>query len=251
MKLVTPPAVPKRNVFLYGAPKSGKTTALASAPGPVLLVNCDLPNATWFAHHSRPEYPDASDLYEVGYESFTATMVGIGEGLRKNDLTFGGAVPEPVQTIAVDPIGELYRLLLEELSDRAISPTLPTYQAVSTQIERWCRALCESQAVNAVFAAHDFPVHDEASDEVERLPWTGTKNPTLGRKLMSMVDIVGFTAVVEKDDGSHAYLAQLINAKGRRGGDRFDVLGDFAPLDLKEWFALGPNASEETDAGKA
>lgn len=92
--------------------------------------------------------------------------------------------------------------------------------------------------VNVVLVAHDLPIKDEANGEVERLPATGTNNPALGRKLMGMVDIVGFTAVVEQSDGTYDYVAQLVNAKGRRGGDRFDVLGPFRKTDLAEWFAL-------------
>jgi len=71
---------------------------------------------------------------------------------------------------------------------------------------------------------------------MERLPWTGTTNPALGSKLMGMVDIVGYTGVVEQEDGERAYIAQLITQQGRRGGDRFGgVLGDWAPVDITQW----------------
>lgn len=234
MKFVTPPAAPKTNVLLYGAPKSGKSTAAASAPGPVLYLNTDLPNATWFAHRQHP------GLLEVQYEGFH-TMVEIVDSIQKKSLD-----PVP-QTVVIDPVSELYRRLLEELSQRAVAPSLPTYGAVGVHVERFCRALCEAD-VNVVFICHDLPVKDESNGEVERLPATGTTNPALGRKLMGMVDIVGFTAVMEKDDGGHDYVAQLVNAKGRRGGDRFNVLGAFRPLDLAEWFSLchdGADAPKE------
>jgi hypothetical protein len=64
-----------------------------------------------------------------------------------------------------------------------------------------------------------------------------TNNPALGRRLMGMVDVVGYTAVMEQEGGDYAYVAQLVNAKGRRGGDRFDALGPFREMDLTEWFA--------------
>jgi hypothetical protein len=230
MRVVTPPTGQKRSVLLYGPPKTGKTAGAASAPGPVLLLNADLPNASWFAHSRR------EDLFEVEYESFKQTMVAIGKGVADDDLTFGGMVP-PIATIVVDPINEMYRHLLEELSGRAVSPSLPTYQATSVHLERWCRALCKAPTLNVVFVCHDLPVKDESNGDVERLPATGTNNPALGRRLMGMVDIVGFTAVQEVEGEGFRYVAQLVNAKGRRGGDRFDVLGPFREMDLSEWFA--------------
>jgi hypothetical protein len=240
MKAVTPPTGAKRSVLLYGPPKTGKTAGATSAPGPVLLLNADLPNASWFAHQRR------DDLTEVAYESFGDTLVAIGKGIAAQDLTFGGVTPEPISTIVVDPVNEVYRRLLEELAERAISPSLPTYQAVSVHLERFCRALCEAPAPNVVFVAHDLPVKDEASGEIERLPATGTTNPALGRRLMGMVDVVGYTAVMEQEDGGYSYVAQLVNAKGRRGGDRFDSLGPFREMDLSEWFAE-PLKTETTE----
>jgi hypothetical protein len=204
----------------------------------VLLLNADLPNASWFAHTRR------EDLYEIGYESFRETLIAIGKGVAEGDPTFGGLVP-PIKTIVVDPINELYRHVLEELGQRAVSPSLPTYQATAVHIERFCRSLCQTPMMNAVFVCHDLPVKDESNDEVERLPATGTNNPALGRRLMGMVDIVGFTAVMEKEGEGYSYVAQLVNAKGRRGGDRFDALGPFREMDLTEWFAEPLTTTEE------
>jgi hypothetical protein len=228
MKFVKPPLVPKRNVLLYGPPKTGKTAGATSAPGPVLLLNADLPNATWYAHSRASK---GHEIREVEYEGFK-TLTEIGQGLVKGTLD--------AETIVIDPINELYRRLLEEFSNRAVSPSLPTYQTVSVQLERFFRMLCEDQTVNVVLVAHEMPVEDEATNTIERLAATGTKNPSLGQKLMGMVDVIGYTAVVEREDGENAYVAQLVNAKGRRGGDRFDVLGNFREMDLTEWFSLGP-----------
>jgi hypothetical protein len=189
-----------------------------------------MPNASWFAHSRR------DDLTEIHYESFKETLIPVGKAIADKDVTFGGVTP-PTATLVVDPVNELYRRLLEELSNRAVSPSLPTYQATGVHIERWCRALCETSIMNVVFVCHDLPVKDETTGDVERLPATGTTNPALGRRLMGMVDIVGFTAVHEQEGEGFKYMAQLVNAKGRRGGDRFDSLGPFREMDLTEWFA--------------
>lgn len=231
-----PEGVPTRNVLLYGPPKTGKTiAAMATAPGPVLAVNADLPNATWLAHQMVPE----GHLMEVEFDTSVThpvyTLVKEIEGAANSGKT------GDVKTVVVDPISELYLRLLRELSNDAISPTLPTYQAVQTHVERMCRALCENQELNVVFVAHVLPVKDEGTGEVERLPATGTTNPALGQKLMGMVDIVGFTGVLHAEGAPPQYVAQLINHKGRRGGDRFNSLGEMRQLDLTEWFSVMAN----------
>jgi hypothetical protein len=118
----------------------------------------------------------------------------------------------------------------------------------STHIERFCRALCELP-VTAVFVCHEYPVKDEGSGQLERLPWTGTTNPALGSKLMGMVDIVGYTGVVEHENGEREYIAQLVTQQGRRGGDRFGgVLGDWAPVNIERWMSIIGATKEELAA---
>jgi hypothetical protein len=239
-----PPSAPKRNVLLYGPPKSGKTAGACSAPGPILLLNADLPNASWFAH-DRARQAGQQHLHEVEYQGF-ATLTDIGFAVERGDLT--GPDGCHIETIVVDPINELYRLLLEELSGRSITPSLPTYLATQTHLERWFRGLCKAKQYNVVFVAHELPIKDEASGTVERLASTGTTNPALGQKLMGMVDVIGYTAVVEVGE-KFEYMAQLVDAKGRRGGDRFASLGPVQPIDLTAWFATGPQ--EDKSAKKA
>jgi phage nucleotide-binding protein len=212
------------NVLLYGPPKSGKTAAAASAPGTILYLNLDLPNATRFARGRAGDR-----MHEVQFEGLQ-TLVDIYAAVHQ-EPTF--------DTVVIDPIGDLYRRLLEEASDKSVRPTLNQYGDVGTHLERFCRSLCEAP-INVVLIAHEFPVQDEASGEVEKLLWTGTKSSSaqMSNKLMGMVDIVGYTGILETEDAGKQYVAQLANAGGRRGGDRFDVLGDWRPLDLTEWFTL-------------
>lgn len=214
-----PGDTPTINVVLLGPPKTGKTTGAASAPGKILYLNTELPTATRFARLTHGER-----LAEVKFEGMS-TLVDATYEVYNADTGFS--------TVVVDSVGELYRLLLEEESKGAIRPTLNQYGDTTSNVERFCRAMCKSP-LHAVFVCHDHPVRDEASGETERLPWTGTGNPKLGRNLMGMVDVVGFTGVVEQD-GSTEYVAQLIPAKGRPGGDRFNALGKTRPVDLAEW----------------
>jgi hypothetical protein len=222
VKFVKPPDTPKRNVLLYGPPKTGKTVGAATAPGPILYLNADLPNATWLAHQVQGD-----KLKELDYEG-VATVKELGIAANANQLG-------DWETVAIDPLNELYTRILREVSGGVISPSLPKYQETQVMVERLCRALCENQQVNFVVVAHDLPVKDEGAGTVERLPASGTTNPALGRKIAGMVDIVGYTAELEVE-GETKYMAQLVPAKGRLGGDRFDGLPDYAEIDLAAWF---------------
>jgi len=225
MKIVEPQGLePHTNTLLYGPPKTGKTAGAASSPGKVTLLNCDLPNATYYAHSRDTDHRLTELALDQG--DVMHTMIEV-----VTELKSGSAM---IDTIVVDPVGELHRRLIEEMSNRAVRPSLPQYGDTSTHVERFCRALCELP-VNTVFICHDYPVKDEASGQIERLPWTGTTNPALGSKLMGMVDIIGYTGAIEQENGEHLYIAQLVTDRGRRGGDRFNVLGDWRPLDLTEW----------------
>jgi len=244
------------NFLFYGPPKSGKTTAGVSYPGNVILLNADLPNATRYA--KRQAKARGTNVLEVKWPPANEerivktfdTMVSVMQAVADQDAAYAKGEPpkDPIAAVQIDPVGNLYARLLEELGKRAISPSLPTYQAVGTHIERFCRALCESPSVSAIIVAHDMPVKDESNGEVERLPNTGTTNPTLGQKLMGMVDIVGYTGVAapEEGDDKPRYMAQLVSHAGRRGGDRWGVLGDARELDLAEWLEV-IKAAEQPD----
>src|SRR5579875_435622 len=212
-----PSATPTLNVLLYGPPKTGKTTGAASAPGPILYLNLDLPNAARFAHLLH-----GGEIREAQFEGLQ-TLNDVVHELHSGNTDY--------RTVVVDPVGDLHRALLEEASDRAVRPTLNAYGDTSTYVERFCRSLCQAP-VNVVLVCHDYEVRDEATGEVMRLPWTGTSNPRLGRALMGMVDIVGYTGVVEDEEGELTYVAQLVPAKGRIGGVRgvpAHVLGKARP----------------------
>ena len=157
------------------------------------------------------------------------------------------------RSVIVDPVGELYRIVLEDLSGRAMRPKINDYGDAGTHIERFCRALCE-MPVNAVFVLHEIVVHDEESGVFERLPFASTKSGSAvaAAKLMAMVDIIGYCGVVEGEgEQPTRYMAQLINGNGRRGGDRFGVLGKTRDVDLTEWANLARSSTttaSKTDA---
>ena len=219
-----PPSGVKPNVLLYGSTKVGKSWGAASAPGPILYINTDRPNAVakvWDLNHEKMLVPRWQGL------STLIDSVHLVQG--KHDY----------ETVVLDTVGDTYRSLVEEFSGRALRPQIGYYGDAGIHIERFCRAMCENPSVHFVCVCHELPVKDEESGGMERLPFTGsTSNPTLGQKLSAMVDVVGYCGTSTDEEGETKYMAQLVNSKGRRGGDRFDLLGAARTIDLTEWFDL-------------
>jgi phage nucleotide-binding protein len=220
LDLVVPPTGPvQMNVALYGPAKTGKTTGATSLPGKTLLVNSDRPNASRFAHETHGDRLD--EIHATGLGTLVAVIEAMQTGFY--------------ESVVIDTVGELYRVVLEDLSGRALSPKIQQYGNTGTHIERFCRALVE-EPVHVAFVLHENPVKDEESGSIERMPYTGTKNPALAEKIVAMVDVIGYTGVVRDSETKEvSYVAQTVNGGGRRGGSRWEVLQPSAPLDLSAW----------------
>lgn len=219
------------NICLYGGPKVGKSTGAASAPGRILYVNADTQNALRFARQRSSQ--EIGEVKATGLQTLISVIHAL-EG--KHDFA----------TVVIDPVGELYRVVLEDLSGRALTPQIQDYGAAGTHVERFCRALCENQSVNVVFVLHEMKEKNEEDGSFERLPFASTKSGSAvaAAKLMAMVDVIGYCGILEGEgDAEDRYVAQLIDAKGRRGGDRTGKLGKLRDLDLSEWVAVAQDAT--------
>jgi hypothetical protein len=239
LKRATPPERPRPNILLYGPPKTWKTVAAASAPaaeGKMLYLNCDLPNATFHAHQVNP-----GKLFEPGWDDGPSQMlVDVREAIN-------GA--NPPEVVVVDPVSELYRRLLEHETNSSLRPSLPKRGDVTVYVERFLRDLCEAPHVATIIICHELVMEQEGDSPTLYKPFTGTSKPTLGNKIAGMVDVIGYTALIhppkeegEEEEPKPYAVAQLVEAKGRLGGDRFDCLGLYRQLDLTEWFELIDNA---------
>lgn len=205
-------------VLLYGPPGCGKTVAACSAPGPILYLNAEGPDALTF---SRKLYGDEK-IREVAFTG-KQTLVDV--------FVYARDPKNKIATIVVDSIGEMYRMLLEEIGgERA---TLQNFGDVNTLIERFCRSL-RDLPIHVVLVAHEEIADVEG--EIVRRPVTGGKK--LPEILMAMMSVVAYCGVVsETDDTPRRYVGQLIQANGRRAKDRSDALGKSRDLDLAEWIA--------------
>lgn len=209
------------NFLLYGPPKTGKTAGADSAPGRILHLNGDRPNAIRYA---KSVYGDKVDFAKI-------------TGLQTLADATHAAESGEYATIVVDTVGEMYRIVLEDLTGRAMRPQVQWFGDTGIHIERFCRHLCELP-VNVVLVCHEVTFEDE--EVPDRRPFTGSRsNPVLGEKLMAMVDVFGYTGTRQEGEGDNLkteYMVQLVDGAGRHGGSRFrDVLGVGRELDLTEW----------------
>jgi hypothetical protein len=229
MKFREPPTEGKwyPNFCLYGPPKSGKSLGAASAPGSILYLNADTENSLYLAHKFYP-----GKIQEAEVEGLQTLIEATN--LVKAQTASGN---REIETVVLDPVGDIYRKVIESASNKAIRPTLNQYGDTGVYLERFCRDMC-AQPVNFVIVAHEFPQADETTGEVDRLLWTGTKSGSqaMTQKILGMVDVVGYTALlIDEASGKKQYVAQLVTDKGRKGGDRFGVLGNWQPLNLASW----------------
>lgn len=232
----------KLDIFLYGPPGSGKTTAACSAPGPILVLNAEPGNPLRFARHRHGK--DAiRELPVTGASTLLEAYLYLKDGE-------GGE-----QTVVVDSLSEVYRAVLRDFSG-GHRPQIQHYLDTQTKIEDYCRTLIDLPQ-NVVLIAHEGRVKDEDEGYFERLPLTGTKNPALGGKLMAMVDIVAYCgrAEPEAEGESDRFLGQLYDGNGRRGKDR-GLAGreKFEELNLTAWVeaeqAALAAAEESNDGGE-
>jgi len=239
---------PHVNVLLYGPGKAGKTTGALSGPEGKLTLNFDQLNSTYFARtYKDPE----GTIMEVSMPAYEEGKLHTELLLNEVAVTYArnledGSTPF-CETVVADPIAQLHRRLLEDLSRKRIRPTLDHYGDASKIIERWCRFMCDMPC-NFVMVCHERQIKDEAEGGFERMPFTGTTNPDLGNRLIEMADVVGYVNRLDVEGEPPKYVAQLFNGNGRRGGDRFGVLGDFREVNLTDWFEAIGNPLNEPEA---
>ena len=217
-------------VLLYGSHGTGKSTAACSAPAPILYLNADRADGIIWARSVKHRDKDIREVRVKTREAIEQAYLYTREG---ND----------VKTVVFDSLGSIIDHVLRDLAKDGSHPTQPERGDAYTFVERYVEAFLELP-VNVILLAHDLPIvvagQEGESATYETVPFTGTKNPALGKTLMRKVQIVGYTGRVEPDKEGEPprYVAQLFPGGGRHGKDGTDVVGPVADLDLSAWAKL-------------
>lgn len=242
------------SIFLYGPKGVGKTTAAASAPGPIVYGNADAPGRLRYARRTFP----GKKINEVRIVGRTTPAA---KPTARDTLTdiylYAADESNGVETVVLDPLGRIYDLVLDDIGGQR--PSLPDRGDANTWIERYIGSLLELP-VHLVLVAHDHGYKvatSEGGDEVfEVFPFCGSQsNPALAKKLMRPVDVVASCGVVTSETETELFPAgarvgQLFYGGGRQGADGTGVIGDVAELDLSAWIALNAAADEPVAASE-
>ena len=208
------------NVLLYGPAGAGKSTAAASAPGPVMFINLEGPNALHYARKTAREAE--TEVLEV--------RVDWGEDPRAYFReSFVAAKERGVNTIVIDTLGKLRDGIAFNIGGE--SPSLPQWGQVGKAMTTILRELRDSD-MNTVLICHERVLDSDTGDRIVE-PLVGGKTTT---EAMAEVDVIAYCGAVRDENGTR-YLAQLVESKGRRAKDRSGALGDVVELNLTDLIA--------------
>jgi hypothetical protein len=213
----------KLNALLYGEPGTGKTTGACSAPGPIFYANAE---GSARLYSGRDRYPNSViDEFPIkGIKSLSDSL---------SYLLTDEAIAK-YRTVAFDTVGEAYSLITQEKMDAKNydMPSEPMYGESNIIIERWCRVIRDSP-YNFVVVCHQGVDQDTLTGKRFIAPETGgRKNP---RKLAAMMDIVAYTSVFTKKDGSIRYVSQMHPEEGRVGKCDTSLFDKYEPTDVGLW----------------
>lgn len=220
------------NVLLYGPGGNGKTIGACSAPGPIVYINADGADALRKAH--------AMFGKKIRETVFTGP-----ETLDQVYLYVTSEEGKDVKTVVLDPVGEIYEKLFEcyHGDGAARKDALAAHSDVQTKLIRFINSF-RDLPINLVLVCHE-EVADQEGETIRR-PMTGGKK--LPEKIVGKMSIVGYCQVVPEDEEKgtpRRWVAQLVEARGRRAKDRSEGLGDSRDIDLEEWLPIATEAMKE------
>lgn len=241
------PAVPDTvNFLLYGPPKSGKSTAAATAPGPVLWVSAEGPGALAYARKIAAQR--GTQILEVRIGRQTDAREVLREVIRH---VKAGTEPAP-RTVVVDTLAKVREALIRQIVVPGAKNSIQQFGEVARILREFVQTM-RDLPVNFVLIAHQ----DVADAEGERIvrPLIGG---ALTEEIPGEVDVIAYThSFKDEEAGERRYVGQLVEAKSRIAGDRSGGLGAVRDLDLSEWLtayreALAPDEDDlpfvETEA---
>lgn len=240
LQFVDAPPVPDTfNVLAYGPPKSGKSTAAATAPSPILWVNAEGPNALDFARKTARHR--GTHILEVRIERDSDPRQILRDVLTHLKT---GQEPRP-KTVVVDTLAKVRDALSRQIVNPGAKNSIQQWQEVARIMREFVQILRDAP-VNVVLIAHQ-EVKDDADAGRVVQPLIGG---VLTEEIPGEVDVIAYThSFKDEQSGERRYVGQLVEAKGRIAGDRSGGLGSVRDLDLTAWLsdyraALAPDTSD-------
>lgn len=228
LAFVDAPPVPETfNVLLYGPPKSGKSTAAATAPGPVLWVSAEGPGALSYARKIAGQR--GTQILEVRIDRQTDARQVLRDVIRH---VRDGLDPAP-RTVVVDTLAKVREALIRQIVVPGAKNSIQQFGEVARILREFVQTM-RDQPVNFVLIAHQ-EISDADGERIVRALIGGA----LTEEIPGEVDVIAYThSFKDEESGERRYVGQLVEAKGRIAGDRSGGLGAVRDLDLTEWLAV-------------
>jgi hypothetical protein len=238
-----PPAPETYNVLAYGPPKSGKSTAAATAPGPILWVNAEGPGALSYARKVARER--GTTINEVRIDRTVDARQTLRDVITYLRADVGNGSPQ-ARTVVVDTIAKIREALIRQIVSPGAKNSIQQFGEVARILREFVQVL-RDLPVNFVIIAHQ-DVSDAEGERIVR-PLVGG---ALTEEIPGEVDVIAYTHSFvddQSDPPTRRYVGQLVEARGRIAGDRSGGLGTVRDLDLTEWLAdfrkaLAPDTSD-------
>lgn len=227
------PEAPKFiNAVLFGPAGAGKSSAAATAPSPIYVLNLEGGNALGYARKIARERGVQFNVLSLRHD----------EDPRPALREVMSRAAEKNGTLVVDTFGK-YR----DQTARAIGgdqPSLPQWGQIGKSIMEAVRQMRDLPC-NVVLICHEEIKDSDEGDRIIR-PLIGGRTT---EDVMGEMDVIAYCAAHRTEEGI-AYVGQLVTEKGRRAKDRSGALGSVRPLDLTEWLetyaaALAAPASDD------
>jgi hypothetical protein len=233
-----PEAPETANFLLYGPPKSGKSTAAATAPGPVLWVSAEGPGALAYARKVANQR--GTDILEVRIGRQTDARDTLREVIKH---VRDERDPQP-KTVVVDTIAKVREALIRQIVVPGAKNSIQQFGEVARILREFVQTM-RDLPINLVLIAHQ-DVQDAEGERIVRALIGGA----LTEEIPGEVDVIAYThSFKDEQSGERRYVGQLVEAKGRIAGDRSGGLGPVRDLDLSEWLevyraALTPDTTD-------
>lgn len=228
---VDTPAPTKFNVLLYGPAKAGKSTGAASAEGPTMWINFQGEGSLGYARQHAARRGTA--IHEVRVHTDDDPR----EVLRQVVAHIRSGAEPVVRTVVIDTVGNLRDHLVKRMVQKGSRNSLSQYGDVAEVLRDTILDLRDAP-VNLVLICHE-DIKDGQGDEPRIV------QPLIGGKttgdVLAEVDVIAYCTTMpapDDDDRDVLYVAQLVEGRGRRAGDRSGALGSWRELDLTEWWGV-------------